>query len=285
MRYETFLFTRNRERDFTAFVRPASMTNKDVSAIANAFNYINDVTALTPALPGLYAFPLGAYTYVLRHTDSGRRHAGREIGVIEGIAVAKDERDALREALPHIVAHHASLLDIAGKHDDIEKLTARPSPEYEWSEDSDSPEQDTHAEDNVPEEPLLDETGRATLDDFATRFDSERLILPFSETGYTLLLTALLDDRLPPLAFAFGTNSEVVAALANAGVEIDIVGTMTAQQPGLRTREIRRAPAPQPVPVAVPQPIAPSPHDIPPPPAPRRPTLVRLLLRWLLGGR
>ena len=42
MQYETFLFTRNQRQDFTAFVRPSLMSNKDVSAIGAIFNCTAD---------------------------------------------------------------------------------------------------------------------------------------------------------------------------------------------------------------------------------------------------
>ncbi len=122
MNYEQFLFTRNKRRDFTAFVRPADMTNKEVSLLASAFNTITDVTALTADQPGLYCFPLGAYMFVLRFYDSGRKHAGREIAVIEGIAVRADESESLATLLPEIVERQTELLDIVGDVGEIEDI-------------------------------------------------------------------------------------------------------------------------------------------------------------------
>jgi len=67
MHYETFLFTRNQRQDFTAFIRPALLTNKEVSRIGGIFNYISDISRLTPEFPSLYCFPLGEYVMLLRH--------------------------------------------------------------------------------------------------------------------------------------------------------------------------------------------------------------------------
>ena len=77
MHYENLLFTRNQRQDFTAFVRPSLLTNKDVSAIGAIFNYLTDISRLTAAFPSLYYFPLGEYVLLLRHYNSGRQHAGR----------------------------------------------------------------------------------------------------------------------------------------------------------------------------------------------------------------
>ena len=100
MHYETFLFTRNQRQDFTAFIRPSLLTNKDVSRIGGIFNYISDISRLTPNFPSLYCFPLGEYTLLLRHYSSDRKHAGRAIGVIEGIAVRQVESSFMDAALP-----------------------------------------------------------------------------------------------------------------------------------------------------------------------------------------
>ncbi len=100
MHYEQFLFTRNRRQDFTAFVRPARLTNKEVSTIGAVFNYVSDISRLQANFPSLYCFPLGDYLLLLRHYNSGRRHAGRAIGVIEGVAVAQRTPAASQRRCP-----------------------------------------------------------------------------------------------------------------------------------------------------------------------------------------
>ena len=94
MIYETFLFTRNQKRDFTAFIRPVDLTNKEISVISSALNNVHDVASLTPDWPALYSFSLGEYHLLLRHYDSGRTHAGRSIGVVEGIAVRHTQHES-----------------------------------------------------------------------------------------------------------------------------------------------------------------------------------------------
>ena len=133
VRYAWFLFTRNQRRDFTAFVRPADMTNKQVSVIANAFNFVNDITPLTAERPALYCFPLGAYLYLLRHYDSGRTHAGRAIPVIEGIAIRRDDENRLGVLLAEIVGRQATLLDVSGQVGDVETLERQVSEAHEWT--------------------------------------------------------------------------------------------------------------------------------------------------------
>ncbi len=120
MHYEQFLFTRNRRQDFTAFVRPARLTNKEVGTIGGIFNYVSDISRLTPDFPSLYGFPLGEYLLLLRHTNSGRQHAGRAIAVIEGIAVPQDDASAFASALPAFVADQADLLNVSATIADIE---------------------------------------------------------------------------------------------------------------------------------------------------------------------
>src|SRR5215216_6370949 len=113
MHYENFLFTRNQRQDFTAFVRPSALTNKDVSATGAIFNYITDISRLTSEFPSLYTFPLGEYVFLLRHYNSGRKHAGRAIGVIEGIAVKQSDSSAFFAALPQFIAQQADLLNVS----------------------------------------------------------------------------------------------------------------------------------------------------------------------------
>jgi hypothetical protein len=219
---EAFLFTRSQRRDFTAFIRPAGMTNRDVSAIASALSNVNDVDRLTRAFPALYCFPLGDYVYLLRHYDSGRRHAGRAISVVEGIAARATWTRHFALAIPYLIAHQAEALNIAGGVGDIEAFAPVISASYELPEHS--------AEIVVPDP--------AYLDEFVARRAEDRLIVPFNAGGLILMTGALAERRfLSPLHFAFGTNRDVIAAFADAGISFDIVGLFNADGAGFRSRE------------------------------------------------
>jgi hypothetical protein len=265
--YARFLFTRNQRRDFTAFVRPADMTNKEVSVLANAFNYVNDITPLTPARPALYAFPLGSYLYILRHYDSGRTHAGRAIPVIEGIAVRRSDEATLCRRLAEIVARQAELLNVSAIAGDIEQLERQTSEIFEWlpPDDADPPAETAPAEapDTIePDTPDL-------ADALAERYPTDWLLLPFSDEGRALLLAALSDERLPLLHVAFGSHAELVSQLRQSGITFDIIGYASANAPEFRPRDARkavdvRAPSPTETGVSASGPAAPG---IPPEPA------------------
>jgi hypothetical protein len=221
MNYETFLFTRSQRRDFTAFIRPRGLTNKQVSVIASALGHVNDIAALTPDWPALYCFPIGDYVLLLRHYDSGRKHAGRNIAVLEGIAAAAP---------------------------DLETLAAQESDEYAWP-DMQAVEAVIGAADEL-------------VNTFVARLAEDRLFVPFDDDGRALLAAALSDSRFPPLYFAFGTNSDVIARLNQAEIDVDIVSYFNTTIPSLRSRQtneitseladyISRAPRrPPPAPVA-----------------------------------
>ncbi len=222
MQVEAFLFTRSQRRDFTAFVRPAGMSNRDVSVIASALNNVNDVERLTRAFPALYGFPLGEYVYLLRHYDSRRRHAGRAISVVEGIAVRATWARHFALAVPYLIAHQAEALDIASSVGDLELFAPTLSAAYELPEHA--------AEIAVPD--------TAYLDDFVARRLEDRLIVPFTSGGLILMTGALAERRfLSPLYFAFGTNRDVIAAFADAGVSFDVIGFVNAEGAGFRSRE------------------------------------------------
>ncbi len=223
MNYETFLFTRNQRRDFTAFIRPKELTNKDVSVIASALNYIHDISMLSPEFPALYCFPLGQYILLLRHYNSLRQHAGRDVGVIEGIAVRTTLKRHFARALPHLLAHQQDILAIADRAGDIETLETTPSTEF--------PLPDVQAEtlpEHSEEDPLVN--------DFIARLEQDRLFIPFNEDGWAMLLAALSDARFPSLYFAFGSNSDALARLSAAGVQVDIVSYFNTSIPSLRSR-------------------------------------------------
>lgn len=236
VRYARFLFTRNQRRDFTAFVRPADMTNKQVSVIANAFNFVNDITPLTHVRPALYCFPLGGYLYILRHYDSGRTHAGRAIPVIEGIAIRREEENLLGMLLAEIVADQATLLNVSATAGDIEALERQTSDTFEWSPPvSDEPDE---TGDSLNQSANADESHESDLTDaLAERYPTDWLLLPFSDEGRALLLSALDDERLPLLHFAFGSHPDLVAKLKESGIIFDVVGYASVNEPEFRPRE------------------------------------------------
>lgn len=237
VRYARFLFTRNQQRDFTAFLRPPDMANKDVSAIANAFNFVNDVSTLTPDFPALYCFPLGAYLYILRHYDSGRTHAGRAIPVIEGIAIHREEENALGGYLAEIL--DSDLLDVAGTLGDINTLERAVSETHDWA-----PEVEPVTGDDAPPDAPLETDAEASdslVDELAERHIRDWLLLPFDPAGRDVLRKALADPRLPILHFAFGGNPDVVAQFKSSGVRFDIVGYASVEAPEFRPRDTMKA--------------------------------------------
>ncbi len=222
MHYEQFLFTRNQRQDFTAFVRPTSLTNKQVSAIGGIFNYVTDISRLTAQFPSLYCFPLGDYLLLLRHYNSGRQHAGRAIGVIEGIAVSQSDATAFASALSTFVADQTTLLNVSASIDDIESQPNQPSHDLEWRG-------------STPRKPT-----EAFVAEFLDRRDQDRLLLPFSKKGRSLLLNILADRRftLAPF-FAFGTNGDVLAQLEQHA-KIDVAAFFTTDRPAFHSRATNR---------------------------------------------
>lgn len=219
---EPFLFTRNQRQDFTCFIRPAGLTNKDISVIAGALNNVNDISRLTRAFPSLYYFPVGDYVLLLRHYNSGRRHAGREIGIVEGIGVKRTRARHFALAVPYFVTNQDEVLAIADSIGDIEALTAQVATGREMPEKT--------------AQITVDDT--RYLDTFFERRGADRLFIPFNRGGLSLLAAALADRRFAaPLYFAFGTNSDVMGALAGKGIEVDIIGYFNTDQPCFRSRE------------------------------------------------
>lgn len=222
MIYETFLFTRNQQHDFKAFIRPHELTNKDVSTIASALNNINNVSDLTPDWPALYSFPIGQYHMLLRHYDSGRTHAGRNIGIVEGIAVRRSLQRHYTLAVPHFLAQQETVLAIADGAGNIETLTVTESEEYDWP---DVQAEDTQAADDE------------IINEFIARLAEDRLFVPFTQDGRALLISALSDPRLRTAYFAFGTNSDVLSRLRAGGIDVDIVSYFNTTLPSLRNRD------------------------------------------------
>jgi hypothetical protein len=221
--YETFLFTRNQKRDFTAFIRPKDLTNKEVSVIASALNNVNNIADLTADWPALYSFPLGDYIMLLRHYDSGRTHAGRTIGVVEGIAVRRSLQRHYTLAAPHFLARQADVLAVARDIDDIETQGIETSPELNWP-DIQAEEAQTTADDEL-------------INTFVARLAEDRLFVPFTQDGRALLISALSDPRLRTSFFAFGTNSHVLARLNQADIDVDMVSYFNTTVPSLRNRQ------------------------------------------------
>jgi hypothetical protein len=226
MHYEQFLFTRNQRRDFTAFVRPKGLTNKDVSNIASALNNINNVADLKPDWPSLYCFPIGEYVMLLRHYDSGRKHAGRDIGIIEGMAVRRTQARHFAIALPYVLAHQNEFLSVAAAVPDIESASVTPSPEQNW------PEMTREAPDGEIESGVIEQ--------FAARLMDDRLFLPFTPEGLSLLMSALSDPHFSRLYFAFGTNAEVISRLNESDIDVDVVSYFNTTEPGFKPRKVKR---------------------------------------------
>lgn len=224
MIYETFLFTRNQKRDFTAFIRPVDLTNREISTIASALNNVDSIADLTPEWPALYSFATGQYLMLLRHYNSGRKHAGRDIGVVEGIAVRRSLQRHYALAVPHFLARQTEVLAVAASAGDIETLTVEPSAEHDWPD-----VQSDEAQASPDDDTLIDE--------FVARLETDRLFLPFTPDGRTLLYSALSDPRLRTAFFAFGTNAQVLARLRQAAIDVDIVSYFNTTRPALRDRE------------------------------------------------
>jgi hypothetical protein len=220
---EAFLFTRTQQRDFTAFYRPSGMTNKDVSLLAGALSYINDVTLLTPVFPALYCIGIGEVVLVLRHYDSGRRHAGRPIAVIEGIAVPHARSRLLVESLFTLLTDHSQHLNISATVPNIEALL----PNISASLTLDLP-------DSAP--PTVTPPQQAVIAEFIKRQSEERLFLPFTRIGLDLLLAVLCEPAFTPLRLAFGTTSDTVKRLTDHGVPLDVVSYFSTTRPSLRHR-------------------------------------------------
>lgn len=222
MQYETFLFTRNLRRDFTAFIRPAAMTNKEVSVIASAFNYVNDITPFTPEQPALYCFPLGASLYLLRHYNSGRTHAGREIPVIEGIAIRRDDEPQFRPLLPAAIHNHAALLNTLDA--EIEEIEIHTPEARAWTDDF-----------TITETPFQPDTPEIVAD-YAKHYAEYQLVLPFGAQGFGWLSQVVAHPNMPLAHFAFGTNPDVVGRLREAGIDFDILGYLNVSEADLKQR-------------------------------------------------
>lgn len=270
MNYETFLFTRNQQRDFTAFIRPKELTNKQVSIISSALSYVNDVSDLTREWPSFYCFPIGEYVLLLRHYDSGRKHAGRNIAVLEGIAVKRTRARRFAQAAPHFFAHQDDLLAVADKVPDIEALlTPQDSAEHAWPD--------------VRVESVEGGVGDDLVSEFVARLAEDRLFVPFNDDGRAMLLAALADSRFPSLYFAFGTNGDVLGRLNKSEIDVDVVSYFNTTVPSLRSRATNEITSeltdyvyvkrPKPVPLAEPEIEVrdETPLDAPPPMRPVRP--------------
>lgn len=222
MRYETLLFTRNQRADFTTFIRPSLLTNKDVSTIGSIFNYVSDISRLTADFPSLYYFPLGEYLLLLRHYDSGRKHAGRAIGTIEGVAIRRSDSAALTDALPQLVEQQATLLAVSAGVADIEAQEPAAASEQTCSAPTAAHEQEAFAA------------------AFLARRDADRLFLPFTPDGRAMLVNVVGDTRFPtPPFFAFGTNSDVLAQLERQA-PVDIVSFFKTDSASFRSRKTNR---------------------------------------------
>lgn len=226
MNYESFLFTRNQQRDFTAFIRPKGLSNKAISTLSSAFSYVQDITPLSPHWSALYCFPIEDHILLLRHYDSGRKHAGRNIPTLEGIAVKRTQARHFSLALPHILAQEQAYLGVSSTLSDINTL-----------EISESAQQVFSPQASAPFNEVDKQLSAELVESFVTRLREDRLFLPFSQDGKVLLRMTLADSRFPALYFAFGTNADVLSRLHKAEIDVDIVSYFTTQRPSLRNRE------------------------------------------------
>ncbi|MBZ0299000.1 MAG: hypothetical protein K8J31_04630, partial [Anaerolineae bacterium] len=173
--------------------------------------------------PALYSFGIGDYNLLLRHYDSGRKHAGREIGVVEGIAVRRTLQRHYTRAVPHFLARQDDVLNISHRILDLETMNVQQSEELDWP-DVQAEEVQTPADDEL-------------IDAFLARLDEDRLFVPFTQDGRALLISALSDPRLRSAYFAFGTNSDVLNRFNQADIHVDIVSYFNTTVPSLRSRE------------------------------------------------
>jgi hypothetical protein len=197
-----------------------------VSNIASALNNINNVADLKPDWPSLYCFPIGEYVMLLRHYDSGRKHAGRDIGVIEGMAVRRTQARHFSIALPYVLAHQNEFLSVASTIPDIEIASVSTSPEQNW------PEMTRETPDGEIESEVIEQ--------FAARLMDDRLFLPFTPEGLALLMSALSDPHFSRLYFAFGTNAEVISRLNESDIDVDIVSYFNTTEAGFKPRKSKR---------------------------------------------
>jgi hypothetical protein len=184
---------------------------------------VHNVSELTPDWPALYSFPIGEYNLLLRHYDSGRTHAGRSISVVEGIAVRRIVQRHYTLAVPHFLARQHEVLNIVDSVPDIEAAGIEQSTEQEWPE--------------VQAEEVQAPADGELVDEFVARLNEDRLFVPFTQDGRALLISALSDPRLRTAYFAFGTNSDVLARLNQAAVDVDIVAYFNTTVPNLRSRQ------------------------------------------------
>ena len=219
MRYETLLFTRNQQQDYSALVRPEAMSERDITTLRDIVHSVSDTGRLREDVPCLYYFPLGEYALLVRHYDSGRRYEGQAIAVLEGVAVKLGDGDIDRSTAAKLVAEQADLLNVSAAISDIELHTMHISDAREFDGSFES------------------ETPASFVSEFVERREREYLFLPFTPDGRAMLVAVLADSRFDtPPYFAFGTNSEVLARLERLA-PIDLVSFFKTDRVSFRDRK------------------------------------------------
>lgn len=207
MHYETLLLTRQEQPEYSALVRPAEMTDGDITTLNAIFHAATHETGLSAGFPGLYCFPVGDYALLVRHYAGGSEH---QSAVVEGAAIKLGDGGFDGAAAAQMVTEQATLLAVPG--------TARES----------KPRPDDVAGERMTSAPFT-----AT---FLERREQERLFLPFTEAGQQMLAAVVADSRFEtPLYFAFGTNSDVLAQLERLA-RIDVVSFVKTERASLRDR-------------------------------------------------
>lgn len=224
MYYEHLLYTRTTTHDYTALVRPEHATNDEIAALAQLTTHIPDVTWLTPWHPALYCFPLGAYTYLLRHYNSGRLYDNTPIYIVEGIAVPRGNTRDFATHLHRMIILQHDYLDVGATLGDLDTHTPGPSAQHSLRITRVQP----------PAIPPLD---TETIEMMAEHEPDVCLYLPFTEKGLQLLVAVVSSPSIPPLVrFAFGTTTSGVAYLNEAGITLDVIGYFGLSRPSLRRR-------------------------------------------------
>jgi hypothetical protein len=222
--YEHLLYTRTPTQDYTTLVRPEQANDDEITFLTHLTAHVPDVTWLTPLHPALYCFPVGAYTYLLRHYNSGRRHENAPISVLEGIAVPRGSTRDFAAHLHRMILLQHDYLNVIGTVDDLDTHTPTISAQHSLRITRVQP-------------PALPPLDTETIALMASHEPDVCLYLPFTEKGQQLLVGLVSSPSIPPLVrFAFGTTSRGVSYLNAAGITLDAIGYFGLSRPSLRQR-------------------------------------------------
>lgn len=217
MRYESLLFMRYEQQDYSALVHPSGMSDDDITTLSAIFNRAPYPAGLSGDFPSLYYFPLGQYALLVRHYDS--KHEGKAGAVVEGAAVKLGSEEISPAIVAKFVLQQADLLNVSAGISDIAVGNLRVSDEREV-------------------DAVFESAGFAPfVEEFLERHAQERLFLPFTEEGRATLAAILADSRFDaPPYFAFGTNSDVLAQLEQLAT-IDVVSFFKTERSSFRDRK------------------------------------------------